>query len=197
MNWNTYDRSYYDEIIVEENLNRLLESNDVCAFFAWHAYIPIYMPIFTAQQSTNMEEKHNFTEVPYDYQLCLKRDCPKASTCLRQLVEREMPDNIEFWSVISPKFQAARKGDCPHYRSNEKIFYAKGFVSVLDNLPYKQMRKVIPHLVAHFGQRTYYRVRKGERLLSPAEQRDVLDIFRRCGVAEPPRFDAYIEGYAW
>lgn len=40
-----------------------------------------------------MEEEHHFTNVPYNYPLCLNRQCPKASTCLRQLVEQEVPDS--------------------------------------------------------------------------------------------------------
>lgn len=144
-----------------------------------------------------MKEKHNFSEVPFNYHLCLKRECTKASTCLRQLLEQEIPDNVEYWKIISPKYQASQEGDCPHYRPDDKVSYAKGFIGMLDNLPNKQMKKVIPYLIRRFSQRTYYRVRKGERLLSPSEQRDVLAILGKCGVTEPAKFDAYVEDYAW
>ena len=120
-----------------------------------------------------MEEEHHFTNVPYNYPLCLNRQCPKASTCLRQLVEQEVPDSAEYWVVISPKYQAKLKGACPHYRSNQKVQYAKGCMNILDNLPHKQRQLAIIHLMEYFSRRTYYRIRKGERLLSPAEQRDV------------------------
>lgn len=144
-----------------------------------------------------MKEKHDLLEAPSSYHLCLKRECPKASTCLRQLVEQEISDSVEYWTIISPKYQATQKGDCPHYRSNVKVTYAKGFVGMLENMPNKQMRSVIPHLIGYFGQRTYYRVRKGERLLSPSEQKGLQNILKRCGVTEPPKYDAYVEDYAW
>lgn len=112
-----------------------------------------------------MEEKHDLSEVPSNYPLCLKRECSKASTCLRQLVEQEISDSVKYWTIISPQYQATQEGDCPHYRSNVKVTYAKGFVGMLDNMPNKQMRSVIPHLISYFGQRTYYRVRKGERCM--------------------------------
>ena len=32
-----------------------------------------------------MEEKHLFPEIPFNYALCVKLECPKASTCFRQL----------------------------------------------------------------------------------------------------------------
>lgn len=144
-----------------------------------------------------MEEEHKLYEIPYGYHLCLKRECPKASTCLRQLAEQKISDDVEYWFIISPKFQAASKGDCPHFRANQKIIYAKGFVGMLDNMPNKQMKRVISYLIREFGQRTYYRVRKGERLLTPSEQQEILTILKKCGVEEPPRYDAYVEDYAW
>ena len=49
----------------------------------------------------------------------------------------------------------------------------------------------------HFSRRTYYRVRKGERPLSPSEQQVVLNALKRCGVKEPKDFDAYFEEYDW
>lgn len=144
-----------------------------------------------------MEKEHNLTHVPHDYPVCLNRECPKASTCLRQIVEQELPDSVEYLVVINPRNQNTLKGDCPHYRSNAKVRYAKGFTKLLESLPHKQMQNIIPLIVSRFSQRTYYRIRKGERLLSPAEQEDLLNIFRRCGVTQVPEFDAYVEDYVW
>ena len=144
-----------------------------------------------------MEEEHHFTNIPYNYPLCLNRQCPKASTCLRQLVEQEVPDSAEYWVVISPKYQAKLKGACPHYRSSQKVQYAKGCMNLLDNLPHKQRQLAIIHLMEYFSRRTYYRIRKGERLLSPAEQRDVQKILKQCGATGKQEFDAYVEDYEW
>ena len=89
------------------------------------------------------------------------------------------------------------KGDCPHYRSNTKVRYAKGFIGILDCIPHKQMQTVVAHLMGYLSRRTYYRTRKGERLLSPAEQQHILNILKNCGVTYPEKFDAYIEDYDW
>lgn len=89
------------------------------------------------------------------------------------------------------------EGTCPYYRPNKKVRYAAGFVSLLESLPHKQMLSVIPGLMRHFSRRTYYRVRKGERPLSPSEQQVVLNALKRCGVKEPKDFDAYFEEYDW
>ena len=50
----------------------------------------------------------------------------KANTCLRLLTAQSVPEKIEYWVIISPKHLAAQQGDCPYYRSNVKVRYAKG-----------------------------------------------------------------------
>lgn len=144
-----------------------------------------------------MKIEINYSQVPYNYNICLKEECLQADTCLRQLVEQNIPTNIQSWTIISPKYLASLEVTCPHYRSATKVRFAKGFIRLLENLPYKQMQTVIAQLSGYFGRRTYYRVRKGERLLSPAEQKEVLNILKNCGVTHPQDFDAYTEEYDW
>lgn len=144
-----------------------------------------------------MEEKLDIETMPSQYLLCLNRQCPKADTCLRQLAERSMPEEVRQWHVISPRYQAAAKGDCPYYRPNQKIRYAVGFLKLMDELPHKVNRFVALGLTRHFGQRMYYRMRKGERPLSPEEQKVVLQTLRRHGVTEPQEFDDYFYAYDW
>lgn len=144
-----------------------------------------------------MKEKLDFSVVPTQYILCLNHQCPKAATCLRQLAEQSAPDDIQCWNIISPKYLSTIKGDCPYYRSCEKVLYAKGFIGMLENLPHKEMQTVISRLIGHFNQRTYYRIRKGERLLSPIEQQQMRRIIKSCGVTQAIEFDAYYEDYDW
>lgn len=68
---------------------------------------------------------------------------------------------------------------------------------MLGRMSVNQSKSVIVSLISLFGQRTYYRVRKGERLLSPVEQQRVLNVLKRHGVPLPQEFDAYIEEYDW
>lgn len=144
-----------------------------------------------------MKTEIDYSQVPYNYQICLKEECPQADTCLRQLVEQSIPAHIESWNIVSPKYLASLEVTCPYYRPSTKVRFAKGFIRILESLPYKQMQAVIARLSDYFGQRTYYRVRKGERLLSPAEQKGVLNVLKNCGVTHPQDFDAYTEEYDW
>ena len=138
-----------------------------------------------------MEEKIDFAKVPYQYSMCLNRQCPQAGTCLRQLTEQSVPENIEHWIIISPKYLSTVKGGCPHYRSSTKVRYAQGFIGILENLPYKQMQTVILHLMNYLGRRTYYRARKGEQQRQRHTRDDIgvrhRDVGQRHdGAAQPP-----------
>jgi len=99
--------------------------------------------------------------------------------------------------VLNPKHLANIESECSYYRPLEKIRYAKGMIRMLESLPHKQMRSTIPDLMSYFSRRTYYRVRKGERLLSPNEQKKVLGIIRRHGALPYEEFDEYIADYDW
>ncbi len=145
-----------------------------------------------------MKAEIHYLQMPRNYLLCLNGGCPRANTCLRQLVVRSIPADKPHWLIISPHYLAAlQERDCPFYRSAAKARFAKGYVRLLENLPYKQMQAVISQLISCFSQRTYYRIRKGERLLSPAEQQQVLNILEKCGTDHPQEFDAYVGQYDW
>lgn len=144
-----------------------------------------------------MEEELNFPEVPLGYSVCLNQQCPKASTCLRRQAEINMPDSVTHWSFISLKHLAAIEGECRYYRPCQKIRLAKGFIGILNKLPHKQMLEIVGRLIYSFKRRTYYRVRKGERPLSPDEQQIVRDILKRYGVNESWEFDSYYDSYDW
>ena len=95
-----------------------------------------------------MEEEIDFTKVPYQYATCLNRECSKANTCLRLLTAQSVPEKIEYWVIISPKHLAAQQGNCPYYRSNVKVRYAKGFIRMLEDLPYNELfwsQNLLPH----------------------------------------------------
>lgn len=144
-----------------------------------------------------MEEELDFSEVPHQYTACLHQQCPQADTCLRRLVAICMPDDIADWSFIPPRYLAAQQGSCPHYRPRKRVRYARGFIKTLNKLPHKQMQEIVYLLTHYFNRRTYYRVRKGERPLSPSEQQGIRDLLKRHGVEEPWKFDDYFDTYDW
>ena len=144
------------------------------------------------QTNAQMNEK-----VPTNYTLCIKRDCPKAETCLHHVATQMMPAEIQKWSILSPAYLAQMEGECPHYRSAEKVQYARGFVRMMSAFTVKQAHALKDSIIATFGMAMYYRMRKGTRLITPAEQETIYKLLEQQGITERPAFDAYTEDYLW
>ena len=136
-------------------------------------------------------------EVPNNYTLCIKGDCPKAATCLRYAATEMMPAEVQKWSIVSPAYLSQTKGECPVYRSAEKVQYARGFVRMIRTLPVNVSEMVAKRLIAHFGRNAYYDMRKGKRPIAPAEQEIIRTVVAECGAQQEVVFDSYEEGYQW
>ena len=135
--------------------------------------------------------------VPVNYTLCIKSDCPRAAMCLHYKATQMIPADVMKWSILSPAYLAQTEGECPHYRSAEKVKYARGFVRMMSALTVKQAHVVKDSIVATFGINMYYRMRRGDRLITPTEQEAIYQILEQQGVTTRPDFDAYVEDYLW
>ena len=136
-------------------------------------------------------------KVPNNYTLCIKSDCPKAANCLRHVAVAMMTSEVERWSIVSPAYLAQMEGECPLYRSAEKVQYARGFVRMMSAFTVKQAHALKDSIIATFGMAMYYRMRKGTRLITPTEQETIYNLLEQQGITERPAFDAYTEDYLW
>ena len=146
----------------------------------------------TQESATKTSEK-----VPNNYTLCIKGDCPRAANCLRHVAVAMMPAEVERWQIVSPAYLAQMEGECPMYRSAEKVQYARGFVRMMSAMTVQQAHTVKDSIIATFGMAMYYRMRKGTRLITPAEQETIYNLLEQQGITERPTFDACTEDYLW
>ena len=130
-----------------------------------------------------------------NYTLCIKNDCPKAANCLRHVAVAMMPDEVQTWQIVSPAYLAQIEGDCPMYRSAEKVMYARGFVRMIRSLPVNVSETVAHKLISRFGRNAYYDMRKGKRAIAPDEQEIICAVVAECGAQQEVTFDSYEEGY--
>ena len=144
------------------------------------------------ESSTKTSEK-----VPNNYTLCIKDDCLKAANCLRHAAVAMMPAEVQRWSIVSPAYLAQMEVECPMYRSAEKVRYARGFVRMMSAMTVHQAHVMKEGIIAAFGMAMYYRMRKGTRLITPAEQETIYNLLEQQGITERPAFDAYTEDYLW
>lgn len=134
-------------------------------------------------------------KIPFNYPLCTKSECPKMRECLRYIALTECND-VQV-TIFNPKSIETSESGCKHYVSATKVSYAKGMKKVMGMLPYNIHERAVTALSQHFSERSYYRIRKGERLLSPNEQKAVRQIISQLGFTGEWDFDAYIEDYLW
>ena len=146
---------------------------------------------------TQNPETKTSEKVPNNFTLCIKGDCPKAANCLRHVAVAMMPAKMQKWSIISPAYLSQIEGECPLYCSAEKVQYARGFVRMMSAMTVQQAHAVKGNIIAAFGMNMYYRMRRGERLITPTEQEEIYQMLEKQGVTTRPEFDAYEKDYLW
>ena len=135
--------------------------------------------------------------MPKTYRLCVKTDCPRATECLRSIALAMVSPDEQSIQIINPVYLSTIEGDCPVFRSAEKVRYARGFVKMLSGLTVNQANALRQTLEHDFGHARYFRLRAGERLIDPATQEHIRQAMVRIGVTDLPDFDAYVEEYDW
>lgn len=143
------------------------------------------------------EETFDYSKVPYNFGLCTAETCPLAETCLRQITYQHAPASLNFLITLNLKTAGAMTEKCKSYCSNEKVRYAKGFVRTTEALAVSVSGTFRYRLIGHWGIRRYYQKRKGETLLLPAEQRQIVALAKELGVHQEEYFDGYVEEYKW
>lgn len=143
------------------------------------------------------EEKFDYSKVPYNFGLCAAADCSRADTCLRRITYDQAPEDESFLVTLNPKKIKAMADKCEYYCSSEKVRFAKGFVGTTEALPVCVASTFRYRLIGNWGVRRYYLKRKGETLLSPEEQRQVVALARELGLERKEYFDGYVETYRW
>lgn len=144
-------------------------------------------------------------DIPAGYVYCLHGDrCPKAETCLRAIAARlqaEGGDGLpQTLHVVSPYYldSLPSADKCTYYRSNTLQRYARGMTCLFQDVPLRLSSVLRQRVMNCFScERYFYHSRKGERLITPAEQRNIAEAFRRSGITAPPKFDGYVETLVW
>jgi len=139
-----------------------------------------------------------FEDIPFQYGLCLKSDCPLADTCLRHLAVAALPESQDFANILLPqKCITDADGNCAYYRSSTKARYARGFTHVLKTFPVGVLDAFRDQLIAIYPRNKYFMMRRGAISLTPKEQELIMRIARNKGFQGEFVFDGYEEDYLW
>ena len=66
---------------------------------------------------------------------------------------------------------------------------------ILDNVPHSDALGLKREMLGYFGRNNYYRSRRGERLISPQEQKAIQQMFASRNLSVEILFDEYVEQY--
>lgn len=131
---------------------------------------------------------------PYGFYRCFMSDCPKADTCAHFLAGRYIEEGVTAGLAVFP---TARKGDkCVHYKQTRVIRVAYGFKTIFADVKKRDYTTLRQEVRQYLGSNTsYYRYNRGEKLLTPAQQKWIITLFRNYGYTENLRFDHYRDVY--
>ena len=146
-----------------------------------------------------MKEQEIFKEKAVSgYTVCFAAQCPLKDRCLRWKVGQQMPDTKSSYHCVNPNYQDVATDHCPLYRQSEKVQFAQGMMHIFNaDMPRRVEPYVRSNLIASHCKTYYYEYRNGERLISPAIQEEIRDLFREAGWNQEVHFDSYVEDYEW
>ena len=146
-----------------------------------------------------MKEQEIFKEKAVSgYTVCFAAQCPLKDRCLRWKVGQQMPDTKSSYHCVNPHYQGVATEHCPLYRQSEKVQFAQGMMHIFNaDMPRRVEPYVRSHFIASHCKTYYYEYRNGERLISPAIQEEIRELFREAGWNQEVHFDSYVEDYEW
>lgn len=141
-------------------------------------------------------ENITWQTAPSGYALCIHSDCPRAAHCLRAIAMCVLPDDVKRVTIINPN-TCPKTDDCRHYKSDEPVRYARGFTRLQQELLPRQYDRFMHRLVSVFGRNEYFRRRRGERPMPPAEHQFIRKVLQEIGASAELEFDSYETNTAW
>jgi hypothetical protein len=142
-----------------------------------------------------MQEKEVvFSETTGNFLMCFNDDCAMHKECLRYAVGQQIAQKRNWGLTVFPT--ALHDGQCEYFQKNEQVVLAYGFHQLYANIP-RHLRSSLRHDITRYlgSVGSYYRYDKGERKLSPEQQRDIEGLIAAYGTPEEHPFDYYETGF--
>jgi len=122
---------------------------------------------------------------------CFNADCPRTAECIHFIATKFKPKNVTCGHAIYP--DANLDGPCQHFCRVCIVKTAWGLSHLYDEVKHVDARRMKYAVMSAMSSRTsYYRVHRGEKHLSPEEQKAVKQVFASYGYGEP-QYDYYAE----
>ena len=131
--------------------------------------------------------------IPQTVKYCVQDNCPKASQCVRHMLYVNNTQDKPSIMVLNPLLTPFNTDGCPHFRAYKTVRYARGFRNIYNAIPVQFAKKFWATIPSITSESMYYRMKRGDNLIPPSLQQEILDAARRLGVPPAVEFDAYCE----
>lgn len=132
------------------------------------------------------------------YTVCYHDHCPLRTQCLRWQVGQHVPDTNCTYTCVNPHFNGVATENCPMYRNDQKVRFARGMLHTFTSDMPRRIEPAVRYGIIRLTNRTYYfEFRNGSRLIPPALQENIRNLFRENGWTTAVQFDGYVEDYDW
>lgn len=136
------------------------------------------------------------SKIPTGLAYCPKSDCPKAKDCLHHLACANLSPDMKQVLCVNPLItKQANENGCAEWCEAKTVRMARGFIKALGTVPAAKVVNVAAQLIAVFNRPYYYKMRKGEMLISPEQQQLINRVIAEAGGETPVEFDHYENGY--
>jgi len=142
-------------------------------------------------------QEEAFRQKAGHYLVCFIEGCPLHHECLRWLVGQYTDTKLISQISINPLNPKMGREDCEMFRKNQRVVMKRGLTHLYDDMPARIEKRIRQLLIQFWGRKKYFETRKGERLITPEMQDDVVDACRHHGWAGPIVFDGEEEDWIW
>ena len=161
-----------------ENTVREMDNNEM-----------VNQTVNTAEQQTDAAEQTESAVEMRDQMLhqsvtkgqwhyCFHTACPQASTCFRQISTKYIPEDSVVGNAIFPT--AYKSNGCRFYVTPTISTLSWGFSRLFDNVPHKSVMQLRNDMKRYFrGSSNYYKYHRGEKKLTPMQQADIAQMFKK------------------
>lgn len=148
-------------------------------------------------KSAEQLQEEVFRQKVDHYLVCFIESCPLREQCLRWLVGRYADTMPLAYNAINPRNPKIGGEKCEMFRKNQRVVMKRGLTHLYHEMPSYMEHRIRHLLILMWGRKKYFEIRRGDRLITPDQQDDVLRACRHHGWQGPIVYDGEEEDWLW
>ena len=142
-------------------------------------------------------QEEAFRQKADHYLVCFIDSCPLHEQCLRWQTGQYIDPKLLVYNAINPRNPENGSDHCPMFRKKQRVMMKRGMTNLYHEMPGYMEHQIRHSLIGQWGRKNYFEMRRGDRLITPKQQQDVLDTCRYFGWQGPIVFDGEQEDWDW